>query len=477
MAQSYRGRKRQQPDPVRIDLNGVFASTIGAASGIHPEELESLRPRLAAAIETLQSERKQGLHPFLDLPVEREALGEMLALADQIRDEADSFVVLGIGGSARGARALASALAHEHEATGGRRSPKLIVADNIDPASFARLLDELDLSRTVFNVVSKSGETSETMAQFLVVRERLLRELGAMDYVKHILVTTDADGGSLRQIVNDEGFPSTSFPGGVSGRFSALSSVHLLPVALLGIDVEEILDGAAAMDARCRNADPEKNPAALLAGVRYLLDVLHGVPTAVLMPYCDRLVPLADWWCQLWAESLGKRVERDGGRLSIGQTPVRAIGAADQHSQMQLYLDGPADKVVTFVRVGDAGVQLEIPRSYPDLEDVAYLGGHELGELLGMEQRAMELALNKRGRPTICIEMPRLTPFTIGQLVYLMEVETTLTAALFGIDPFNQPAVEEGKRLTFGLAGKPGYEAEREEIELWLAAKLPERVV
>jgi len=475
MAQSFRGRKRQAPDPVRIDLNGVFASTIGAASGIHPEELTSLQPRLAAAIETLQGERKQGLHPFLDLPQERDPLGDVQALAEQIREEAESFVVLGIGGSARGARALASALAHE--VSGGRRSPKLIVADNIDPASFAHLLDELDLSRTVFNVVSKSGETSETMAQFLIVRERLLRELGAMDYVKHIIVTTDAEAGSLRQIVNDEGFPSTSFPGGVSGRFSALSSVHLLPVALLGIDVEEILDGAVAMDARCRDPDPQKNPAALLAGVRYLLDVLHGVPTAVLMPYSDRLVPLADWWCQLWAESLGKRVERDGGRLSIGQTPVRAIGAADQHSQMQLYLDGPADKVVTFIRVADAGVQVEIPRSYPDLEDVAYLGGHELGHLLDMEQRAMELALNKRGRPTIVLEVPRLTPHTVGQLVYLMEVETALTAALFGIDPFNQPAVEEGKRLTFGLAGKTGYEDEREEIERWLAAKLPERVV
>ncbi|MFN8598846.1 MAG: glucose-6-phosphate isomerase [Candidatus Binatia bacterium] len=476
MAQTFRGRRRQEPEPVRIDLNGVFSSTIGAASGIHPEELATLRPRLASAIATLQSERAQGLHPFLDLPQERDALGEMLSMADQLRDDVDHFVVLGIGGSARGARALAAAL--DATPRGKKRdAPELIVADNIDPASFARLLDELDLSRTVFNVISKSGETSETMAQFLIVRERLLRELGAMDYVKHIIVTTDAESGSLRQIVNDEGFPSTSFPGGVSGRFSALSSVHLLPVALLGIDVEQILDGAAFMDQRCRDADPEKNPAALLAGVRYLLDVLHGVPTAVLMPYSDRLVPLADWWCQLWAESLGKRVERDGGRLSIGQTPVRAIGAADQHSQMQLYLDGPADKVITFVRVADAGVQLEIPRSYPDLVDVAYLGGHELGELLVMEQRAMELALNKRGRPTIAIEMPHLTPFTIGQLVYLMEVETALTASLFGIDPFNQPAVEEGKRLTFGLAGKPGYEDEREEIERWLAAKLPERVV
>jgi glucose-6-phosphate isomerase len=476
MAQSSRGRRRQEPEPVRIDLNGVFASAIGAANGVHDEELAALRPRLVDAIGALQAERAQGLHPFLDLPGERESLGDVLALADQLRDDVDNFVLLGIGGSARGARALAAALDLEVTA-GGRRRPRLIVADNVDPASFSRLLDELDLSRTVFNVVSKSGETTETIAQFLVARERLLRELGAVDYVKHILVTTDAEGGSLRQIVNDEGFPSTTFPGGVGGRFSALSSVHLLPVALLGIDVEAILDGATAMDERCRSLEPESNPAAMLAGVRYLLDVLHGVPTAVVMPYCDRLVPLADWWCQLWAESLGKRVERDGGRLSIGETPVRAVGATDQHSQMQLYLDGPADKVVTFLRVADHGVEVEIPRSYPDLDDVSYLGGHELGALLDIEQRATELALNKRGRPTITIEIPRLTPHAVGQLVYLLEVETALTAALFGVDPYNQPAVEEGKRLTFGLAGKPGYEDEREEIERWLAAKKPERVV
>lgn len=476
MAESSRGRRRRAPGAVRIDLNGVFASVIGAASGIHPEEMAGLRERLVDAVATLQSERSQGLHPYLDLPHERRELAETLATAERLREDVDAFVVLGVGGSVRGTRALASALALDVPRD-RRNATKLIVADSIDPASFSRLLDELDLSRTLFNVVSKSGETAETLAQFLVVRERLLRELGAVEYAKRVLVTTDADDGTLRQIVNDEGFPSTAFPAGVSGRFSALSSVHLLPVAVLGVDVEQILDGAAAMDERCRAPDPEANPAAMLAAVRYLLDVLHGVPTAVLMPYSDRLVPLADWWCQLWAESLAKRVERNGGRLSLGQTPVRAVGAADQHAQVQLYLDGPADKVVTFLRVADAGVTVEIPRSYPDLEGVAYLGGQELGGLLGMEQRAMEFALNKRGRPTITIELPDLSPHTVGQLVYLLEVETALTAALFGVDPYNQPAVEEGRRLTAGLAGRPGFEAEREEIDRWLAAKLPERVL
>jgi glucose-6-phosphate isomerase len=225
------------------------------------------------------------------------------------------------------------------------------------------------------------------------------------------------------------------------------------------------------MDERCRQEDPAVNPAAQLAAARYLLDTLHGIQTAVLMPYSDRLISVADWWRQLWAESLGKRVERDGATVSIGQTPVIAIGAADQHSQIQLFLHGPADKLITFLRVEDHGARVDVPRSYTDIDDVAYLGGHTLGDLLNMEQRATEMALAKRSRPTLTITLPEVTPHVMGQLFYLMEVEAVLTGALFGVDPYSQPGIEETKRLIFGLGGKPGFEAERAEIERWLAAK------
>lgn len=469
MPRGHREKRARDPD-LRIDLNGVTDAVIGAESGVSVAELTALRPRLASAIADLQAERAQGLRAFLDLPHRREVVDQTLALAERLRPDLDCFVMLGIGGSALGARALASTLA-EDGGRGGHGRVGLVVADNIDPRVFAALLDRLDLRRTVFNVVSKSGETAETMAQFLVVRERLLREFGAVEYARHILITTDAESGGLRQIVNDEGFFANEYPPEVEGRFSVLSLVHLLPAALLDIDVPEVLAGAAAMDERCRQSDPDVNPAAQLAAVRYLLDTLHGVQIAVLMPYSERLVAFAGWWRQLWSESLGKRVERDGAAVSIGQTPVIARGAADQHSQIQLFLDGPADKVVTFLRVEDHGARIEVPRSYPDIEDVAYLGGHGLGDLLNMEQQATEVALAKRGRPAITISLPALTPHVMGQLFYLMEVETVLLAALFGVDPYSRPGIEESKRLIFGLGGKPGFEDERAEVEAWARAK------
>src|SRR5581483_3078653 len=394
---------------------------------------------------------------------------------ERLRGECETFVLLGIGGSAVGARALAGTLAPD--GGHGRGRIEVVVADNIDPSAFDDLLERLDLRRTVFNVVTKSGETAETLAQFLVVRERLLREFGAEEYARHLLITTDAGSGALRQIVNDEGLFSADYPASVGGRFSILSPVHLLAAALLDVDVEALLAGAAAMDARCRVAEPDANPAAQLAGVRYLLDTLHGIQTAVLMPYSERLVPLAQWWRQLWAESIGKRVERDGAVVSIGQTPVVAVGASDQHSQIQLFLHGPADKVVTFLRVEDHGARVEVPQTYPDIADVAYLGGHTLGDLLNMEQQATELALVKRSRPTITITLPDVSPHVVGQLFYLMEVEAVLTGALFGVDPYSQPGIEETKRLIFGLGGKPGFEDERAEVERWLRGKQPRFVL
>jgi glucose-6-phosphate isomerase len=464
--------KRAQQGEIRIDWNGLTDAVIGNETGVSEAELAALAPRLATAITRLQSERAQGMVPFLDLPGQRGGLQRTLATLEQLRPDCDCLVMLGVGGSATGARALAGALA---PAAGrvGKGGTELLVVDHIDPYAFSELLDRLDLRRTVFNVVTKSGETAETLAQFLVVRDRLLREFGAAEYARHLLITTDAASGALRQIVNDEGLLATEYPAAVGGRFSILSPVHLAPAALLEIAADEILDGAAAMDVRCREPDPERNPAGLLAGIRYLLDALHGVQTAVLMPYSERLVALAHWWAQLWAESLGKRVERNGAVVSIGQTPVIAVGAADQHSQIQLFLEGPADKLVAFLAVDDHGARVEVPRSYRDIADVAYLGGQTLGELLNAEQQATAFALAKHRRPTLTISLPAITPYTIGQLTYLMEVEAVLFGSLMGIDPYGQPGIEEVKRLTFGVGGKPGYEQERAEVESAQRAKQP----
>jgi glucose-6-phosphate isomerase len=334
------------------------------------------------------------------------------------------------------------------------------------------LLGGLDLKRTLFNVVSKSGETAETMAQFVVVRDRLLRELGAVDYKRHLLITTDPRQGVLRQIVNDEGFRALAIPPGVGGRFSVLTPVGLFPAAAAGIDVEELLAGAVHMDERGKAAaSAVTDPALALAGALWAMATRHAKSILVMMAYCDRLAATADWFCQLWAESLGKAKDVRGRTVEWGQTPVRALGAADQHSQLQLYVEGPRDKVVVFLRVEDHGASVDIPTTYQDLEGIGYLGGHSLGELLNAEQRATELALAKRGRPTAALELPVVNPFTLGQVLYLFEMATAAVGLLAGIEPFDQPGVEEGKRLAYGLMGRPGFEAGRDEVAAWLARK------
>jgi len=448
---------------IHLDMNGLFATAVGA-EGLAADDLARLEPTLTRVRDALATRRTAGELAFAELPYRRDDVRSVQGAANGLATDFDTLVVLGIGGSALGARAVITALGDDAVGL------DVVVADSIDPDSFGVMLARLDVKRTLFNVVSKSGETAETMAQFLVVRDRLLRELGAVDYKQHIIVTTDAQRGALRQIVNDEGFRALPIAAGVGGRFSVLSPVGLFPAAAAGVDVEELLAGAAHMDERCKTATSAlDDPACVLGAALATLANERQKRVVVLMPYCERLGATADWFCQLWAESLGK-----GGS---GQTPVRALGAADQHSQLQLWVDGPPDKVVLFVRVEDHGATVDLPTTYQDLESVGYLGGHSLAELLNAEQRATELALAKRGRPSATIVLPALGAFTLGQLLYLFEMATVAAGALVGVDPFGQPGVEESKHLAYGLMGRPGFEARRAEIEAWVARKDPRFII
>jgi glucose-6-phosphate isomerase len=254
-------------------------------------------------------------------------------------------------------------------------------------------------------------------------------------------------------------------PDGVGGRFSVLSSVGLLSAAVSGIDIEQLLAGAAAMDKRCLNADLWKNPAMLLAGLLRLADVDQGKRLHVMMPYSNRLYLFADWFRQLWAESLGKRVDRRGRTVHCGPTPIKALGATDQHSQVQLYMEGPFDKVVIFVRVAEFDRDISIPKTFKDKDGVAYLGGKTFGQLLNAEQTATEVALTQNGRSNCTLQVPAVNAYTLGQLLYLLEVTTAYAGELYDIDAFDQPGVEAGKVATYALMGKKGFEAKRREIE------------
>lgn len=463
-----RRRRGQEAQTVRLDLNGAFAAAIGS-DGLEPGALDALRPELERVRTLIATRRAEGGLPFADLPYRTGDLKDVQARAAEIRRDFDTLVVLGIGGSTLGAETLTSALVDPRA-----EGVDVVIADSIDPAAIQALLASVDLRRTLFNVVSKSGDTAETMARFLIVRDRLMRELGAVDYKRHLLVTTEAQRGSLRQIVNDEGFPSVVAPPDVDGRFAALTAMGLLPAAVAGVDVEEVLAGAAAMDERSRRApDALADPPLALAGLLWHLAANRGARILVLMSYSDRLAPLGEWFSQLWVGSLGKAVDRTGRRVEWGQTAIRARGSADQHSHLQLYLEGPRDKVVLFLRVEDHGDTLTVPAAYQDIDDVACLGGHSLGAVLNAEQTATEFALARQGRPSLAVSLPAITPFTLGQVVYCFELATVAAAYLADVDPFGQPAIDDVKGLTYALLGRPGLEARREEVGGWVAQKAP----
>jgi glucose-6-phosphate isomerase len=255
-------------------------------------------------------------------------------------------------------------------------------------------------------------------------------------------------------------------PTNVGGRYSALSAVGLFPCALAGIDIKKLLAGARYADKICSRGDVWKNPAYMSAILQYLA-YKKRKNISVIMPYSSSLKCFAEWYVQLWAESLGKRMNLKGETVSIGPTPLKAIGTTDQHSQLQLFMEGPYDKIITFIEVEKFNNKVSIPKMFEDFKEIGYLGGHTMAELFKAELAATRIALTKNKRPNYSIIIPAINPFTIGQLLFFFEVQTAFGGGLFGINPFDQPGVEEGKRLTYGIMGKKGYEDKKAEVENW----------
>lgn len=469
----YQATQWQEQMCIQVDYNNMMTEYVGQEEGFTLEHIEALKGKISQAHQSMQQKKATGKLDWRKLPWEqKDVLADVLRAAADIRENYDNFVVLGIGGSALGPLAVQTALNHLHynelpEAQRG--GPRLYVLDNVDPERVAALLDIVEPKKTVFNVISKSGSTSETMAQFMIVYKLLRDRLGS-DYAKHIIATTDAEKGNLVRIAKAEGYKTFIIPGGVGGRYSELSPVGLLPAAACGIDISELLAGAAYMDQKCEQENVYKNPAYMLAVLQYLA-MRRGKNISVMMPYADSLKYFADWYAQLWAESLGKRVDLTGEEIFAGQTPVKALGTTDQHSQVQLYTEGPFDKVVTFLGVGQYRTEVEIPAVFSEIPGIAFLGGHTLGELITAEQLATEYALMKAQRLNFTLTLPEVNPFTIGQLIQLLEMQTAFIGELLNINAFDQPGVEEGKNATYALLGRPGYEEKKQELEARPAKK------
>jgi glucose-6-phosphate isomerase len=445
--------------------------------GIAPDRIDAARSSVASLTERLDAMRAAGETAYRDLPsepVRRMLVDTVRSVAVDCVNRFDTMLVLGIGGSALGNIALQNALNPAtynllpREKRGG---PRLFVIDNVDPMLLSDILDFLEiedpgLERTLVNVISKSGETAETAAQFITLRSLLRQRIGE-NYHKHIVAITDASKGTMRSIVDAEGYVSLPVPDGVGGRFSVLSSVGLFSAAMCGIDIEALLEGAGSMDDICSRRDIEKNPAAMLAFL--LMELTRaGKPNHVLMPYGNAMYSLADWYRQLWAESLGKQFDLDGKEVFAGATPIKALGTTDQHSQVQLYREGPNDKVVGFMEVEQFERDVTIPAGL-NVETLTYLHEKSFAELLNAEKRATEYALVASQRPNFTLKFPTLDAYHVGQFMYFWAVTTSYAGLMLNINAYDQPAVELGKQATFGLMGRPGFEEFRSKVDDTLA--------
>ncbi len=455
---------------IELNYRNIKTEIIGEENGLDiQKEFDEYKETIRKIIAELNSNKdKPGQKlQWMNLGYNEETIWYVKEFAAMVEDRFENVLILGMGGSALGGKAVCEALLPPYwnylSKEQRKNYPRIFFLDNIDPDQMNALLNILDLKKTLVNVITKSGSTAEVMAQYMVVKDRMQQELGD-DYRKNIIATTDKNIGILKQLSNQEGYKIFYIPDDVGGRFSVFSAVGLLPFALVGLDIEQITQGVKDMDLALKNTDINFNIAAQNALIHYLMDIKKGKKISVMMPYSNRLRYVADWYCQLWAESLGKERDKDNNLVNIGQTPIKALGVTDQHSQSQLYNEGPNDKIINILRVKEFDTTLEIPNIF-EYTGISYLGGKTMNQLFDAEADATMASLIDYKRPNVTINIPKVSPYYLGQLLYMFEVQTAITGALYNINPFNQPSVDQTKNYTYALMGRVGYEDSANEVK------------
>lgn len=453
---------------IELDYTNITSEIIGNDGLDIKAKFNDFAPKIREIITNLNMNKdKPGSWlQWMNLGYNEETVWYVKEFAAMVDGRFDNVLVLGTGGSALGGLALSYALLKPYwnllDKEKRDNFPRIFFLDNIDPDEITGLLDILDLKKTLVNVITKSGSTAETMSQFMIIKDRLQELLGD-DYRKNVVATTDKERGILRQLANEEGYKTFVVPDDVGGRFSVFSAVGLVPLALVGIDIDEIIKGIKIMDLALKNTDINNNIAAQNALIHYLMDVEKGKYLSVMMPYSSRLKYVADWYTQLWAESLGKELNRQGEKINNRPTPLKALGATDQHSQIQLYNEGHNDKVITFIRVDEFDNELKIPNVF-EFTGLNYLGGKSINQLINAEADATKVSLCDYNRPNITIHLPKINEYYLAQLFYMFEMETAIIGELYNIDAFNQPGVEQAKNYTYALMGRVGYEESANEL-------------
>jgi len=459
---------------IKLDYRNVKSAIAGKENGLEIEqEFDNYKERIKEIISDLNKRKdKPGQWlQWMNLGYNEETVWLVKEYASLVRNRFENVLILGIGGSALGGMAVTEAILKPYWnfLTEEQRNnfPRIFFLDNIDPDQITGLLGVLDLKKTLVNVITKSGSTAETMSQYMIVKKILEQELGD-DYRKNIVATTDKQVGILRQLADQEGYKTFFIPNDVGGRFSVFSAVGLLPFALVGIDIDEIISGVKDMDLALKNTDVWENVAAQNALIHYLMDTQKGKKLSVMMPYSSRLKYVSDWFVQLWAESLGKEINNNGDKVNCGTTPIKAVGATDQHSQIQLYNEGPNDKLINFIRIEEFDNIVEIPKVF-EYTGVGYLGGKTINDLLNAEADATKVALVDFNRPNVTITLPKINGYFVAQLLYMFEVQTAIAGELYNINTFNQPGVEQAKNYTYALMGRAGYEDSADALKAKMA--------
>ena len=434
---------------IRLDFSLVLESNLRNGEGLDAPALGEAIHRAQAAAARIAARSGSGEIGFPGLPFRETEARAVARAAAGMRRRFTHLLVLGIGGSALGTRAV-------FEALGGpsaRRGLSLAVADNVDPDAFLPLVRSLPMTKTVVVAISKSGGTAETNAQ-LALAIQALKKANGRAWKDHLVVVTDPEKGVFRRMAASDGIASFPVPPNVGGRYSVLSPVGLLPLAAAGVSVERLLAGARRMEKIIRNETGEKNPLHFAAAVYAHYMMGNPKPVQVWFTYGQGLDRVAEWWQQLWAESLGKR-RPDGGRF--GQTPARAVGVTDQHSQVQLYQDGPADKIFTFIKWREGRAKGNVPRA-EFAPDMGMLGGRPLRDLFEAEFEGTIGALWRAGRPIVRIEIGSRDEEHVGAFLQFWEWVTAVVGEIGGVDPFDQPGVEQGKKIARALMGEKGSE-------------------
>jgi glucose-6-phosphate isomerase len=443
-----------------LDFTNCLSESIGATHGLTKSEVDTLVAKFPKHHENIEEVRTSGESGFFELPYQD--LGELKALVKKHQGKWDNLVIVGLGGSALAARTLVDALAHRQhnllDVKARKGAPRVFFLDNADPRSLADLLETIDLKKTLVQVIGRSGVTAETMALYQLIADALKKKAGKTSLSAQVVITTDREKSPLAEIAKIEKIDLLPVAANLTGRYGLLGNHGLFAAALCGLSVEGLLKGAADMDKRCRHGDPHKNPAYMHSLVHYLLTRKRRKTMHVTFSFNDRLHAVGRWYDHFCSVSLGKMLNRKGKAVHVGPSPVSARGSYDLHGQQQLFAEGPFDKVTTFMTVKDHGATAAIPSGYPKIEAAAYLKDLELGSLLTHGYWAAEQHMTAAGRPNMTLHLDSVDEAHVGGLLYLFQLSTAMSAELYGINPFDQPAVEHNKAAMFAQLGRAGFE-------------------